>query len=88
MIFSNRTEKDIILRDMWETMDGLDPLFVVTREKTGRFPAGPVDKAFLQQNVTDFGQHFYVCGPDKMVESVNAALKELGADAESLVFER
>jgi ferredoxin-NADP reductase len=29
-----------------------------------------------------------VCGPDKMVESVNAALKELGADAESLVFER
>ena len=88
LVFSNRTEKDIILRDMWETMDGLDPLFVVTREKTGRFPAGPVDKTFLQQNVTDFGQHFYVCGPDKMVESVNAALKELGADAESLVFER
>ena len=88
LIFANRTEKDIILRETWEKMDGLDHLFVVTREKTGRFPAGPVDKAFLRENIADFDQHFYVCGPDRMVEEVNAAFRELGANPDSLVFER
>lgn len=88
LIFSNRTEADIILRKTWEAMPGLEHLFVVTREKGGKFPSGPVDEQFLRANVTDFGQNFYVCGPDKMVADVNAALKALGANPESLVFER
>jgi ferredoxin-NADP reductase len=88
LIFSNRTEADIILRQTWERMPGLEHLFVVTRENGKTFPAGPVDEAFLRGNVTDFGQHFYVCGPDKMVADVNAALKALGATPDSLVFER
>lgn len=88
LIFANRTEGDIILRRTWEAMDGLDCQFVVTQEKTGHFPAGPVDKAFLRDHAGDFGQQFYVCGPDKMVADINAALKELGADPTNLVFER
>jgi ferredoxin-NADP reductase len=88
LIFSNRTEADIILRQTWEAMPGLEHLFVVTREKGKKFPAGPVDETFLRGNVADFGQHFYVCGPDKMVADVNAALKALGAKPDSLVFER
>lgn len=88
LIFANRTEDDIILRPTWEAMDGLDCQFVVTQEKASRFPTGPVDKAFLRDNAGDFAQHFYVCGPDKMVADVNAALRELGADPTNLVFER
>jgi ferredoxin-NADP reductase len=87
LIFSNRTEQDIILRQTWEAMDGLDRLFVVTGEKTDRFPAGPVNKSFLKEHVTDFSQDFYVCGPDAMVADINTALKELGADPTALVFE-
>lgn len=88
LIFANRTDGDIILRRTWEKMDGLARLFVVTDEKTSRFPAGPVDKTFLQAHIDDFGQHFYVCGPDKMVADINAALNELGASPTNLVFER
>ncbi|QDC02828.1 FAD-binding oxidoreductase [Mesorhizobium sp. 8] len=88
LIFSNRTEDDIILRDLWEKMPGLEHLFVVTRGDGKTFPAGPVDKAFLRDHAGDFGQHFYVCGPDKMVADINAALTELGAAATNLVFER
>jgi ferredoxin-NADP reductase len=88
LIFANRTEADIILRDSWEAMPGLEHLFVVTREKGGNFPAGPVDAAFLRANVADFTRPFYVCGPDRMVADVNAALKALGANPDSLVFER
>jgi ferredoxin-NADP reductase len=38
--------------------------------------------------VTDFDQQFYVCGPPKFNEAVNAAPKDLGADPELLVFEQ
>lgn len=61
---------------------------MVTRQKPSRFPAGPIDEDFLRGNVADFSQNFYVCGPDKMVADINAALGKLGADPTSLVFER
>lgn len=88
LIFSNRTEDDIILRQTWEAMEGLDRLFVVTRDKKSAFPAGPIDKDFLREHVADFGQNFYVCGPDGMVADINTALETLGAQPSSLVFER
>lgn len=87
LIFSNKTERDIILRDEWSAMEGLDCLFVVTDEASGQLPHGRVDKGFLKENVSDFGQHFYVCGPDQMVEDIRGALAELGAKADALVFE-
>lgn len=88
LMFSNRTERDIILRETWEGMKGLDTLFVVTDEPSSELPHGPIDKDFLKKNVSDFGQHFYVCGPDKMVEDIEGALGDLGAAADALVFER
>jgi ferredoxin-NADP reductase len=88
LIFSNRGERDIIMRDTWEAMDGLDCLFVVTDEPASKFAAGRIDKDFLKRNVGDFGQHFYVCGPDKMVTDVNDALRQLGAEPDALVFEK
>jgi ferredoxin-NADP reductase len=41
----------------------------------------------LQRLVGSTSEKFYVCGPDEMVESINGALKELGADPDGLVFE-
>ena len=42
----------------------------------------------LQRLIGNTSQQFYVCGPDGMVESINSALKDLGADAEALIFEQ
>lgn len=88
LIFSNKAERDIILRDLWESMDGLDTMFVVTHEQGSRLPGGPIDQKFLREHINDFSQHFYVCGPDKMVEDINDALRTLGADPDGLVFEK
>lgn len=87
LIFANRTENDIILRQLWESMPGLDTLFL-TDDGSGGHPTGPVDKAFLGAHVNDFDQAFYVCGPPAMVKGVNAALAELGAEPDALIFER
>lgn len=87
LVFSNKTEADIIMRETWEAMDGLDTLFVVTDEPESPLSGGPVDRDFLERHVADFGQRFYVCGPDKMVADITGALKALGADPDGLVFE-
>jgi len=87
LIFSNRTERDIILRDEFESLDGLQCLFTVTDEPGSALARGMVDKAFLQEHVGDFDQAFYVCGPPKMVEEVSRHLEELGAEPDAIVFE-
>lgn len=87
LIFANKTEADIILREEFAAMDGLEMINVLSKEHKSGFEHGRIDKAFLEKHVSDFGQHFYVCGPDKMVEDINGTLKELGADADGLVFE-
>jgi ferredoxin-NADP reductase len=83
LFFSNKTANDIIYQEELTSMLGENVHFILTREQHIH-----INKEFLQSNITDFSQHFYVCGPDKMITDVNAALEELGATADSLVFEK
>lgn len=89
LIFSNKTEKDIILKDEFQAMLGEDFINVITDEPTeehiylDRF----IDKSFLKEQIDDFDQPFYVCGPMPFNEAMIEYLKELGADPDALVFE-
>ncbi|WP_417432790.1 flavodoxin reductase [Hoeflea sp.] len=87
LIFANKTEADIILRDEFEAMPGLEVIHVLSDEDKDGFEHGLVDKAMLERLIGNTSQHFYVCGPDPMIESVNGALEQLGADPDALVFE-
>jgi ferredoxin-NADP reductase len=42
----------------------------------------------LIENIVDFNQQFYVCGPESFVSDINKNLLELGAEPEFLVFEQ
>ena len=88
LIFSNRTEDDIILRDELEAMHGLRTTFLVTEQPDSPLAADPLDKAALDRLVDDFDQQFYVCGPPPMVDDVSAALESLGASADGITFEQ
>nr|WP_269449433.1 hypothetical protein [Halomonas sp. HL-93] len=90
LVFSNKTERDIILKEEFETMLGDQCINVITDEKPSGdhiFTDGVIDKAFLTSHIKDMSQAFYVCGPDPFNESIMAALKELGANPDALVFE-
>ena len=90
LIFSNKTEKDIILKGEFEKMLGDQFVNVITDEKPKGghiFLDGFIDKDFLASQIDDFDQPFYVCGPMPFNEAVMGYLKELGADPEALVFE-
>lgn len=88
LIVSNRTERDIILREAFEAMDGLQTLWTVTADPKSSLLQERIDTAFLRRHVAGFAQRFYLCGPDAMVADLRAALEGLGADVSSVTWER
>jgi len=88
LLFSNLTEKDIILRDEFEEKLGDRFINTLTEEKTSTHYNRFIDKDFLKEVVMDFDQQFYVCGPEKMVEDISKDLESLGASPDSVVFEK
>ncbi len=88
LYFSNKTEKDIILKDELTQMMGKNVIHVITDEENPKYVHGFINEDFLRKNVKDFSRKFYVCGPPKMVEALNETLVKLGASAESVVFEK
>ena len=88
LLYSNKTEADIILKEEWERMDGLNPVFTVTDEESSDFAQGRIDRKFLQKHVQDFeGKIFYICGPEGFVDDVRDSLKGLGAEADNIITE-
>lgn len=88
LIFSNKTARDIILRDEFEAMAGLERLFTVTGEKAPGLLNERIDTDFLKRHVGDFSGRFYVCGPDPMVKELRETLEKLGASTDAVTFEK
>lgn len=88
LIFSNKSEEDIILKDEFTEMLGDQFINVITDEPTDEhiFLDGFIDKDFLKSKISDFEQAFYVCGPPKFNESMVDQLKDLGANPDALEF--
>ena len=88
LILSNRTEGDIILREEFEAMHGLDHDWVITDDPKTRLYRGRIDEDYLKRHISDFSQNFYVCGPDPMVKELRETLGRLGAKTEAVTFEK
>lgn len=88
LIVSNQTEKDIILRDEFEAMAGLETLWTVTSDPKSPLLQERIDADFLRRHVGRFDGRFYLCGPDAMVSQLREALEQLGADVGSVTWER
>jgi ferredoxin-NADP reductase len=88
LLFSNKTEKDIILKDEFEKMLGENAVFTLTDEKTTKYENRMINEDFLKDHVKDFSRNFYVCGPDPMIASIRDILTKLGAKTEEVVFEK
>ncbi|WEK33858.1 MAG: FAD-binding oxidoreductase [Candidatus Pseudobacter hemicellulosilyticus] len=87
LLFSNKTVADIIYQDELTRLLGSHARFLLTRETREGYEKGPIDQHFLEANIPDFSRHFYICGPDKMIQDISASLEKLGASADAVVFE-
>lgn len=88
LFFSNKTDGDIILKDELDAMLGSNVTHVITNEPGTNNHAGYINEEFLEANVKDVSKHFYVCGPQPMVEAMQEILARLGASPDAVVFEK
>lgn len=88
LLFSNKTEKDIILNGEFTRMLGDRFIPTLTREEADGYDHRKMDKNYLEEKISDFTKKFYICGPKQMVSDVRDILSSLGADSETVVFEK
>jgi len=88
LIFTNKTEKDIILQKEFNEMLGKNFINTLTDEKKDGYENGRIDYTFLKEKIDNFKQNFYVCGPPQFVTSISKALTQLGAKTDAVVFEK
>ena len=88
LIFSNRTSKDIILKDEFEKMLGANFINTLTDEKSEKYDNRRINESYLQEKIKDFSQYFYICGPDAMIESIKTELLNIGANEDKIVIEQ
>ncbi|HWB91548.1 MAG TPA: hypothetical protein VG605_06835 [Puia sp.] len=88
LYFSNKTAADIIECEELLRILGVRANFLLTRENRPGLLSGRIDKAFLREQISNFAQPFYICGPDPMVAALSSTLAELGAKPEGLVIEK
>jgi len=88
LLFSSKTAADIIYENELQRMMGKQAFFILTKEEKNGYLKGPIDKFFLKHQIENIKQHFYICGPDKMVTDISGILGQMGASTDAVVFEK
>lgn len=88
LYFSNKTSADIILKDEFTKILGDNFINTLTAEEKYPYHYGKFDEKYFRENIKNFKQYFYVCGPDGFVQGMNKILEGLGASTELVVFEK
>ncbi len=87
LIFSNKTEKDIILKEEFDKILGNNFINTLTEEKVEGYDHRLIDEAYLREKITDTHQNFYICGPDPMIDAIKKALAAIGAKENAITIE-
>lgn len=87
LIYSNKTSEDVILQVELEEMLHDRFIRLYTRENVLGFRGRRIDRDYLIDHISDFGQHFYICGPGEFVKSITKDLQDLGANLDVIVIE-
>ena len=87
LIFSNKTERDIILRDEFDKMPGLKTRYIVTDEPDSPFYGEQIDGELLKEYVSA-DDTCYVWGPMPMLDDMKTQLQKLGVAEERIIMEQ
>ncbi|OYZ01217.1 MAG: flavodoxin reductase [Sphingobacteriia bacterium 28-36-52] len=87
LLFANKTRADIILESELNDMLGEAFVNILSEEEVHNYHYGRVTEEFLKENVTDFNQQFYICGPPPMIKDVEMQLINLGVNQDHITKE-
>ncbi|MCB7482123.1 FAD-binding oxidoreductase [Christiangramia sediminis] len=84
LIFSNKTDKDIIMKEELDRLLNNNTTHVITDQKDTKYTNAYLNEDFLKKEIKDLNKRFYVCGPPEMTEEISNILEKLGADTDSV----
>jgi ferredoxin-NADP reductase len=87
LIFANKTKGDIILKQEFENLLGVNFINILSAENTSGYAHGYITEEFLKANITKLNKRIYLCGPDPMMEAVEKQLLNLNVDPTSITKE-
>ena len=86
LLFANRTEDDIIIKDELDQMLGEKHIDIISAPKSGR-TGKHIDRDLLKQYISSDNHYYYICGPDPFVAQLKDDLLKLGVSKEQIVIE-
>jgi ferredoxin-NADP reductase len=87
LLFANRTEDDIIIKDELDAMLGQNHIDILSNPKSGQ-PGKHIDKALIKHFLTGKTEYCYICGPDEFVAVMKKYLLELGVEGDKIIIEQ
>jgi ferredoxin-NADP reductase len=87
LLFANKTEDDIILKEEFEAMLGSRFINVIDHPKKAETPARYIDQHLLKEHIKPEA-YYYICGPDPFIAAMIAHLKGLGVEESQIVIEQ
>lgn len=88
LIFANKAESDIILKDEFQDMLGDNFINILSEEKTEDYANGRISENFLKRNGVAAADYVYLCGPPPMMEAVEKQLTSISFDKSKIVMEK
>lgn len=87
LIFGNKTHKDIIEKDNFESLLGKNFINVLSDEKHNSYHHGYIDEAIIRKYMDNPSSYFYLCGPDPMMKAIEQHLINIGIEKEKIIQE-
>lgn len=87
LILADATWDDLILRDEWLAMDGVQTVFVLEDTPHEGAIHGQIDRDLLERHGVTEDSRVYLCGPPGMEEAIEAALTDIGVPQERIITE-
>jgi ferredoxin-NADP reductase len=87
LLFANRTENDIIIKDELDEMLGQNHVDIISNPSSGQ-QGKHIDKDLIKQYLTSQTEYCYICGPDEFVAAMKNYLIELGVAEDKIVIEQ
>lgn len=87
LIYANKKKEDIILEKEFKELLGDNFINILSDEITSEYANGHITESFLKSYINRSTKNVYVCGPPKMMESINMQLSNIGVYKKKITME-
>jgi ferredoxin-NADP reductase len=88
LLFANRTERDIILKNELGNLLGGNYINVLEESNTPETISGRIDTELLKKYVSEKFSFYYICGTENFTNAMVKNLANLGIPPDKVVFEK